>query len=499
MKHKLTFLLCVIVSVMQLRAQSPKYELRAAWIATFENIDWPSKRNLMAEEQRAEFIRILDMHQQNGMNAVIMQIRPVADAFFPSPFEPWSQYLSGIQGKAPVPYYDPLAFMIEETHKRGMEFHAWINPYRAVANIAKSSIAPNHITKQRPEWFINYGTTKYFDPGNPEARQYVVEVVKDIVSRYDVDAIHMDDYFYPYKIPGKDFPDNASYRQYGNDLSKENWRRSNCDSIIRMLSDAIHTTNPKVKFGISPFGVWRNITKDPRGSATKAMSNYDDLYADILLWLEKGWIDYVAPQLYWEVGHPLADFEVLVKWWNDHLYGKHLYIGQAIYRANSNNAWSNPNQLPRQINILRSHENVHGSIYFSSKSFRNNPNGWNDSLQNNYYRKPALIKTMNWLDSVIAPKPQINMSRVSYDGNNLVIHVNNIDSSVRSYAIYYGNDNRIDINNTSFLYTVIPASVINKAQIHLPEQEVKAARYLKITAISTTNHESEPEDIVLLK
>ncbi|MGN6616748.1 MAG: glycoside hydrolase family 10 protein, partial [Ilyomonas sp.] len=309
------FITLVLLQFASFAQTSPKYEFRAVWVATVENIDWPSRKGLSTEEQKAEFIRLLDMNKRNGMNAIIMQIRPVADAFYPSPFEPWSEYLTGKQGVAPNPYYDPLKFMIEETHKRGMEFHAWLNPYRAVFNIYKSSVAPNHITRTHPEWFLNYGDKKYFDPGQPEAMEFVAKVVKDIVSRYDLDGIHMDDYFYPYRIPGKDFPDNKTYLKYGDGLTKDDWRRSNCDSIIKLIHDVIIDTKPMVKFGISPFGVWRNKSKDPMGSDTRAgVTNYDDLYADILLWLKEGWIDYVAPQLYWEIGHPLCDYETLLNW-----------------------------------------------------------------------------------------------------------------------------------------------------------------------------------------
>jgi uncharacterized lipoprotein YddW (UPF0748 family) len=335
------------------------------------------------------------------MNAVIVQVRPAADAFYPSQYEPWSQWLTGVQGHPPFPYYDPLQFMIEETHKRGMEFHAWCNPYRADFQVGKSSIAPNHITRIHPEWFLTYGDKKYFDPSNKQAQQFVVDVVKDIVRRYDVDAIHMDDYFYPYRIAGKEFPDEAAYRKSGTSLSKDDWRRSNVDSIIAMLNSAIKIEKPWVKFGISPFSVWRNKDQDPEGSDSKAsQTNYDDLYANILLWLKKGWIDYVAPQLYLEIGNSKIAYEKLLDWWSKHSYGRHLYIGQGIYRADErSSAWKNPNELPNQIQLLRKYPDVQGSIYFSSKSFDRNPNGWNDSLRNNYYRDPALIPPMDWLPS----------------------------------------------------------------------------------------------------
>ncbi len=382
---------------LYLSAQT-KQEFRAVWIATVDNIDWPSKKGLPVDSQKAEFIRILDLHKRNGMNAVVMQVRPATDAFYPSPYEPWSEWLSGVQGKPPSPYYDPLEFMITETHKRGMEFHAWCNPYRADFSIGKASIAPSHITRMHPAWFVDYGGKKYFDPGNKEAQAFVVEVIRDITERYAVDAIHFDDYFYPYRIAGLEFPDALTYKQFGNSLSKDDWRRSNVDSIIVALSRMIKQTKPAVKFGISPFGVWRNKDKDPLGSATNAgQTNYDDLYADILLWLRNGWIDYVAPQLYWEFGHKAAPYEVLIDWWSKHTYGKHCYIGLGIYRAGSNDAWKDSTLIPRQIELLRNTPNMHGMIFFSSKTFNKNPNGWNDSLRTNYFKEPALIPEMNWL------------------------------------------------------------------------------------------------------
>ncbi len=374
-------------------------EFRGVWVATVDNIDWPTKGDYNSNSQKASFIKLLEMHQRNGINALVVQIRPCTDAFYPSPYEPWSQWLTGIQGRPPSPYYDPLAFMISETHKRGMVFHAWMNPYRAEFNIFNSSMSATHITKVHPEWFLVYGDKRYFDPGNKEAQQYVTQVVTDVVSRYDLDAIHFDDYFYPYRIAGKEFPDEASFKKYGVGMKKDDWRRSNTDSIISMLSYAIKKENKKCQFGISPFGVWRNQDKDPiDGSRTiGAQTNYDDLYANILLWLKKGWIDYVAPQLYWEIGHRIAPYEVLLSWWSSHTYGKHCYIGMGIYRANSSPAWKDLNQLPRQIVALRKTTNMKGMIFFSSKTFEKNPNGWNDSLRLNYFKVPVKVPEMSWI------------------------------------------------------------------------------------------------------
>ena len=382
--------LVLMAAFIHAQTQSPLEELRAVWVATVSNIDFPGSPTANSNVQRAEFIKLLDMHKRNGMNAVVVQIRPASDAFYPSALEPWSQWLTGRQGQPPFPYYDPLEFMINETHKRKMEFHAWMNPYRAVFNINSSSISATHITKIHPEWFLTYGDKKYFDPGNKDVQKHVTAVVKDVTSRYAVDAIHFDDYFYPYRLPGKEFPDEATYRVYGNGMTKDDWRRSNTDSIIVMLSRVIKEENKNCQFGISPFGVWRNADKDPNGSNTKAgQTNYDDLYADILLWLKNGWIDYVAPQLYWEIGHNLADYTTLIEWWSKNTYGKNCYIGLGIYRAGSNAAWKDKTQIPRQIEKLRNTPNINGMIFFSSKTFEKNPNGWNDSLRLNYFSLPA--------------------------------------------------------------------------------------------------------------
>lgn len=478
---------CILFSISLSAQKLPQYEFRAVWIATVENIDWPSKKGLPVDKQKEEFIRLLDLHQKNGMNAVVMQIRPVADAFYPSRYEPWSEYLTGQQGLAPNPYYDPLQFMIEETHKRGMEFHAWMNPYRAVFNLSRSSVSPTHVTRLFPQWFLTFGGTKYFDPGLPEVREYVNNVVKDLVERYDLDAIHFDDYFYPYPIVGKEFPDGASYAKYGNGLAKADWRRSNVDSIIRMLSGTIKSVNPRVKFGISPFGVWRNSRTDARGSASKAgITNYDDLYADILLWLENGWIDYVAPQLYWETTHPYVGFYMLLDWWANNTYGRQLYIGQAIYRSlePKSMAWHKKTELPNQINAIRANANANGSIYFSSATFTKNPNGWNDSLRNNYYKYPAIIPPMRWIDSVppLAPlfdKLKRDEFRIYYRGAE----------PIKGFAVYALPQNEEEVINKATLVQIIVAD--KTIDLNVNDVPLNGTSKIFIAAIDRNNNVSD--------
>ena len=480
--------MCLLLPTLVVKAQpSPVYEFRAVWIATVENIDWPSKRGLPSDVQKAEFIKILDLHQRNGMNAVVMQIRPVTDAFYPSQFEPWSEYLTGKQGTPPQPYYDPLQFMIDETHKRGMEFHAWINPYRAVFNVTKSSVSPSHVSKLFPNWFITYGSTKYFNPGLPEVRQHVTRVIKDIVERYDLDAIHFDDYFYPYPIAGKPFPDDAAYTKYGNGLSKSDWRRSNVDTIIKMLHKAIKTTNPRVKFGISPFGIWRNISKDPDGSNTRGLSNYDDLYADILLWLRNGWIDYVVPQLYWEIGLACCDYNTLLNWWSHHAFGKHVYIGHGIYRnlEGRSIAWKSTRQLPDQIKALRANPFVQGSVYFSSKTFINNPNGWNDTLRNNYYKYPALVPPMRWIDSI----PPLAPLQEAIEGSKQIRIMYRGAEPIKGFALFaVPAKAALQMKNAQLIEVIVADKFVD---VNPPDYTIKNADRIMAAAIDRNNNISE--------
>jgi len=487
------------ITLTQKIVAQPKYEFRGVWVATVDNIDFPSTKFLSTESQKAEFISLLDMHKRNGMNAVVVQIRPAADAFYPSQYEPWSEWLTGTQGKPPSPYYDPLEFMITETHKRGMEFHAWMNPYRAVFNINKSSISPTHITKIHPEWFINYGGVKYFDPGNKEVQQYVTNIVKDVVSRYNVDAIHFDDYFYPYRIAGREFEDTATFKKYGNGMDKDAWRRSNVDSIIVMLGRTIKKENPFCKFGISPFGVWRNIDKDPEGSNTKAgQTNYDDLYADILLWLKMKWIDYVAPQLYWEFGQKVVGFETLIDWWARHAYGRQLYIGHGIYRAMESRsyAWKNKNELPNQIKKLREYPQVQGSVFFSSSTFNSNPNGWSDSLRNNYYKYPAIVPPMSWIDSVKPAQPEIvldNTKPAIYDYSiDIYLKQDTTDNRINRYVIYsFGDTTEMDDSDPKNITEIIESGdnyyKFNLQNISSRQDKIVIA----VTSLTNTNVESD--------
>lgn len=405
----LIFVLLLTVNCISGQNINPKFEFRGVWVATVNNIDWPSSPGLSTEQQKQEIIQIVERNKHLGMNAIILQVRPASDAMYLSALEPWSRYLTGVPGNAPEPFYDPLEYWISECHKRGMELHAWLNPFRVAQNV-REPLAGNHIAFTHPEWILQYGNLLCFDPGLPEPREFVVRVVKDIVSRYDVDAIHFDDYFYPYPL-AEPFPDTTSFALFNRGFLPENkadWRRENVDIMIKMLNDTIKKTKPWVKFGISPFGVWRNKTDDLQGSDTRAgITNYDHLYADVTKWLEMRWIDYLAPQIYWEIGHQSADFARLADWWNEHHYNRAMYVGHALYKSENTSAvkaWSQPQELPAQIRMLRNLPGINGSAFYSSKHFNRDLMGFQDSLKIALYKKPAIVPPMPWIDS-IPPEP----------------------------------------------------------------------------------------------
>lgn len=388
-------LLCMLASCKttrqipsQQRAKETKREFRGAWIQTAFQGEY---KDMTPAEMRKDFVRKLNYLQKCGINAIIFQVRPEADAFYPSDIEPWSRFYTGQQGVAPAGNFDVMAFLIDECHKRNMEFHAWLNPYRA-STAGNTRFADSHIYHQHPEWFVTYNKQILFDPGLPESRQFICRVVRDIVSRYDVDAIHMDDYFYPYPAAGLSFPDDNSFRKYGlnkgfSPAQRADWRRNNVNTLVRELKRTILLAKPWVRFGISPFGIYRNkkSTPDGSGSNTNGLQNYDDLYADITHWVQQGWIDYNIPQIYWEIGHSAADYVTLIKWWNKNANGGHLYIGQDVART------MKAGELTRKMRYERTLPQVSGNCFWPANEILWNNKGVADSLRLNYHRYPALI------------------------------------------------------------------------------------------------------------
>ena len=412
-------------------------EFRAAWVATVANIDWPSKPGLPVEQQRRELIAILDRAQSLHLNAIILQVRPAADALYASELEPWSEYLTGVQGRAPAPFYDPLQVWIDEAHRRGLELHAWFNPYRARHHQAKSPFAASHLAKTHPETVKHYGELWWMDPGDPVAARRTLDVVADVVRRYDVDGVHIDDYFYPYPIPRPepverarpglsndtkemlDFPDDPSWKSYrdgGGTLSRADWRRQNVDRLVEQLHHSIHELKPWVKFGISPFGLGR---PDRRPPGIEGFSQYDKLYANVELWVERGWMDYLVPQLYWPAAAKAQSFDVLLDYWARQVNGRfHLWPGLFTSSINGTpKSWA-PQEITQQIDVTRLQPGASGHVHFSMVALLEDRRGISTALRSGAYAQAALVPASPWLDAMAPTPPQIQPHK---DGRLLIV------------------------------------------------------------------------------
>jgi uncharacterized lipoprotein YddW (UPF0748 family) len=505
---KSLFILIFVLSIQSAHSQNnPKREFRAVWIATVLNIDWPSKSGLSVKMQKKEIDELLDFYHTLNMNTIILQVRPSADAFYMSSYEPWSRFLNGQQGEAPDPLYDPLHYFIEACHNRGMELHAWFNPFR-VKNTTSEKLHQGHIFNRNPEWGWQYGSKYYMDPGVPDVREYVTRVVMDVVKHYDIDGVHFDDYFYPYPLPGKVIPDQKTFLKYGEGYTSSNiedWRRENINRFISTLGEKIKAEKPWVKFGISPFGVWRNKSSHPEGSLTQAgVETYDDLFADVLKWMKEGWIDYLVPQLYWQFGHTKADFKTLTDWWDNHTYGRAVYVGHALYRLSdptSEPAWKKPGELPSQIRYVRNSKNIKGSAWFSSSQFYKEPLGFRDSLKNNYYKYPALVPVMNWIDNE-PTMPPVNLRGVRERDGFLHIRwdkpfVSGELNMPRFYVLYRCDEgDKIDPSNPKYIHTITNQ---NEFLIKVPFLRFKKETYIyKVTTLDRLNNESEFSNTLII-
>lgn len=464
-------------------AKNPKREFRGAWMHTVFQDQYHSQTT----EQNKQYLRDqLDKLKAAGVNAVIFQVRPQADAFYPSELEPWSRYLTD-GGKAPVPYWDPLQFMIDESHARGMELHAWLNPYR-VTGSAKQVPPKGHLYYKEPKRFVKYGGQIYFDPGLPENRKFINDVVLDIVNRYDVDGIHFDDYFYPYPKEGEAFPDKASFAKYGNGMAIGDWRRKNVDLLIEEIHDNIAATKPWVIFGVSPFGIWRNKKSDSRGSETNGLQNYDALYADVLLWAEKGWVDYLLPQLYWELEHKAASYLTLVEWWNNNAGPRHMYIGQDVSKTMKLPDLApstQKSQLDHKIRLTREAENISGNCWWPGYAVTKNFNGVADSLSTNHQSTIALVPTYPW----ISDKAPAAVKNLKIKGNQLSwsadAAANKVSDPVK-FVVYRFDSDKIDLDDAS----AIVAVTRNR------NMTVDRDGYYVVTALDRVNNESAPSETV---
>lgn len=467
MKRSLLAVLLLAVHLLAIGQQPPKREMRGAWIATYANIDWPNRTQTPAQ-QRAAFLTILEHHKATGLNTLYIQVRSQCDALYPSAIEPWSADLTGTQGKAPNPEWDPMQFMIEECHKRGIEFHAWLNPYRAAANSNNiPGFAANHVTKQHPDWLLSQGTLRVLDPGLAVVRDHITSVITDIVQRYEVDGIHFDDYFYPPAAPAGTTPynDDSSFALDPRGFtSRADWRRDNVNLLIARVYDTIKAMKPWVKFGVSPSGIYRNSTNPAIGTPTSGLEHYTTLYADTRKWLQEGWVDYIAPQVYWYIGQPGANYAAIVPWWNNQASGRHIYIGMAGYKVNDpaqGANWANPSQIPNEVRLNRDplYPNIYGQSIYNTSSLRSSSKlGFRDSLRLFFYQKPALLPRMPWRDS-IAPEAPSSLTVVKYAGDSTVLNwikptaADELNRAIR-FVVYRSEDTVIDISNANNILAI---------------------------------------------
>ena len=467
--------------------QSPKRDMRAVWISTVDNIDWPSKPGLSDQEMKGEMIQILDNLRSYNLNTVVFQIRPTADAYYKSSKEPASHWITGTQGVAPG--FDALQLMIDEAGKRGMSVHVWLNPYRVQKDTTKDVLTKSHLFFKKPELFLTYGKTRYFNPGYQETRDFVSSVVGEIVRNYDIQAIHMDDYFYPYKIAGEEFPDEKAFAKEPRQFKdKDDWRRDNVDLIIKQIRDTIIANKPEVEFGISPFGVWRNKSKDSEGSNTVAgATNYDDLYANILKWQKENWIDYVTPQVYWHIGFDRADFEVLAKWWAAHKYGANVYIGLGDYKISKTAKeieWRSPDQIVKQLEMIRSMPLIDGSMHFTANVFGKLGDSFRKPLLEKQYKYIALTPESNRITR-IKPQPPMETYIIQKDSKIVLSWKPGKDN--KKYVIYRFTQGKItDFSNPENIYYVTTAT-----NLEVPNTDFKNYIYA-VSALSTTQTESFP-------
>jgi uncharacterized lipoprotein YddW (UPF0748 family) len=502
--------LFLLVSAFHALAQkTPKRELRGAWVTTHINLDWPFLSSHTPQRQRDSLIAILDQHKATGMNTIYFQVRNQSDALYPSTLEPWSHVLTGTYGRDPG--WDPLQFAIDECRKRGMELHAWINPYRAASNTnVISSFAPNHLARAQPGWLLTQGTEAILNPGLQQVRDHVLRVIADIVTRYDVDGVHFDDYFY--HAPSTTVPpynDDATYaadpRGFANTTAgRADWRRDNVNMLIKRVYDTVRLLKPWVKFGVSPSGIYRSSTNPAIGSNTSAgaFQHYSAIYADSRRWLQEGWVDYIAPQVYWFIGQTGSDYANLIPWWNNQAFGRHIYIGQAIYKVadpNQGANWANRSQIPNQMrmNRLAMYPNIYGEIGFRTRHLRTNLLNVRDSIRTRIYVRPALPPTMPWVDAIAPAAPTNLVAAKQADGSYVLNWTNpapaaNEMDKVRQVVIYRSETPSISISDTANLLHITPTAV-NTFTDNTTNPD--KTYYYVVTTVDRMANESAPSNV----
>lgn len=452
-----TLLILLIAAVTTEANALPKREFRGAWIQCV-NGQW---QGMSTQKMQETLTYQLDELQKDGCNAIIFQVRPECDALYPSSIEPWSRFLSGTQGKAPAVAWDPLQWMITECHKRGMELHAWINPYRAKTKTT-TALASNHIAVTHPERVFPYDGQYILNPALQENRDYICTVISDIVSRYDIDGLHMDDYFYPYPVAGQVIPDAQDFQKNSNGIKDINdWRRYNVNLFVKQAYETVHNIKPWVKFGISPFGIYRNKKSDANiGSETNGLQNYDDLYADVLLWINNGWLDYCVPQIYWQIGHNAADYDTLIHWWNRYAGKRPLFIGEDVERTVKYPDTNNPqtHQLDAKMKLHEQMPNVNGTVLWYAKAAVDNIGNYGTMLRQKYWHHPALQPRMPFIDSQAPGKPK--SLKPLWINNDYVLFWKapkgkTWKDKAEKYVVYcFANGEKVDIKDASKIVAI---------------------------------------------
>ena len=491
---KRIYLLLVAALVAAGAWAQQKREMRGAWIqcvnGQFQGMGTQRMQQTLAYQ--------LDELRKDGVNTIIFQVRPECDALYESSIEPWSRFLTGTQGQPPSPYWDPLGWMIEQCHARGMELHAWINPYRARTKNT-TMLAPNHIQVRKPQNCFDYDGLTILNPGIPENRDYICEVARDIVTRYDVDGIHMDDYFYPYPTAGQTIPDDQQYQLYNNGIrDRGDWRRYNVNLFIEQFYKTVHKAKPWVKVGISPFGIYRNKRSSDIGSNTNGLQNYDDLYADVLLWVNNGWLDYCVPQLYWEIGHKAADYDTLIRWWNQYAGKRPLIIGEDVERTVKATDPANPSQsqMNAKYRLHRQMPNVKGTVLWYAKAVVDNIGNYGSSLRSYYWSKPVLQPDMSFI-SKKTPKKVRKLKPVwTSDGYMLFWTAPKGNDWYRKpvgYVVYrFAKGQKQDLSDASKI-----VAVTTDTYCPLPYVEGKAKYTYYVTALNRLHNESKPRKKIL--
>tara|TARA_R110000868_G_scaffold14075_11_gene65775 strand:+ start:2834 stop:4354 length:1521 start_codon:yes stop_codon:yes gene_type:complete len=495
MIKKLYFIPIILIltscSIFKQKAPQPEREFRGFWVATVVNIDWPKNSSDSIEKQKADYLKIIDFYDTLNFNAAIVQIRTAGDAFYTSDYAPWSEYLTGKEGIAPKNNENLLEWMISETHKRGMEFHAWLNPYRATFDLDTLALSEKHDYYLHPDWMLKYGKKYYYNPGIPEVQEHLVSIIGEVVANYDIDAIHFDDYFYPYKIKDEVFQDSVTFSQFSlPKQSLDDWRRSNVDSLIQNTHQKIKQEKPWVQFGVSPFGVWKNKSTDARGSDTQAgQTTYEDLYADPLLWMQNKWIDYIIPQAYWSIDLSVASHKTILEWWAQNSNNTNLYIGNGPYkiRNNSDTAWNKKKELPNQISLGRGNAIVQGNAFFSAKSLMRNNDDVVKILKRKYYKQIALppISPISTHNKPI--NPSLKSQRIN--NTNTVLKFNSLDDFRYALVFKVKNPNKPDISFKKLMTRKIP---ISENEVGITKDELKKNKNIAIIFIDKFGVKTNP-------